>query len=137
EESLAAEDLDVESMIRGRFTLKDMRRQLEAISKLGPLKQVMQMMPIGLGLEISDEAYQVTNDRLSRYKVIMDSMTDEEMRDPRIVGSSRIKRIALGSGTSLEDVRELLRYHKMMQNAMKGLRGGKFPMQKLMKRFKM
>ncbi|MDI6859927.1 MAG: signal recognition particle protein Srp54 [Methanocellales archaeon] len=137
EESLAAEDLDVESMIRGRFTLKDMYRQLEAISKLGPLKQVMQMMPIGLGLEISDEAYQVTKDRLSRYKVIMDSMTDEEMRDPRIVGSSRIKRIALGSGTSLEDVRELLRYHKMMQNAMKGLRGGKFPMQKLMKRFKM
>lgn len=137
EESSAAEDLDVESMIRGKFTLKDMYRQLEAISKLGPLKQVMQMMPIGMGVEVSDEAYQVTKDRLSRYKVIMDSMTDEEMQDPRIVGSSRIKRITLGSGTSLEDVRELLKYHKMMKNAMKGFRGGKFPMRKLMKRFNM
>ncbi len=137
EETSAAEDLDVESMIRGRFTLKDMYKQLEAVSKLGPLKQVMQMMPIGLGVEISDEAYQVTKDRLSRYKVIMDSMTDEEKQDPRIIGSSRIKRITTGSGTSLADVRELLKYHKMMQNAMKGFRGGKFPMRKLMKRFNM
>jgi signal recognition particle subunit SRP54 len=136
EESSAVEDLDVESMIRGKFTLKDMYKQLEAISKLGPIKQVMQMMPIGLGVEVSDEAYKVTKDRLSRYRVIMDSMTDEEMQDPRIVGSSRIKRITMGSGTSSEDVRELLKYHKMMKNAMKGLRGGKFPMRKLMKRFK-
>lgn len=136
EESSAVEDLDVESMIRGKFTLKDMYKQLEAISKLGPIKQVMQMMPIGLGVEVSDEAYEVTKDRLSRYRVIMDSMTDEEMQDPRIVGTSRIKRITMGSGTSSEDVRELLKYHKMMKNAMKGLRGGKFPMRKLMKRFK-
>lgn len=137
EETSAAEDLDVESMIRGRFTLKDMYKQLEAVNKLGPLKQVMQMMPIGLGTDVSDETYQVTKDRLSRYKVIMDSMTDEEMQDPRIIGSSRIKRITLGSGTSLADVRELLKYHKMMQNAMKGFRGGKFQMRKLMKRFNM
>lgn len=136
EESSAVEDLDVESMIRGKFTLKDMYKQLEAISKLGPIKQVMQMMPIGLGMEVSDEAYKVTKDRLSRYKVIMDSMTDEEMQEPRVIGSSRIKRITMGSGTSSEDVRELLKYHKMMKNAMKGLRGGKFPMRKLMKRFK-
>ncbi|MDD2777749.1 MAG: signal recognition particle protein Srp54 [Methanocellales archaeon] len=137
EETSAAEDLDVESMIRGRFTLKDMYKQLEAVSKLGPLKQVMQMMPIGLGVDVSDETYQVTKDRLSRYKVIMDSMTAKEMQDPRIIGSSRIKRITMGSGTSLADVRELLKYHKMMQNAMKGFRGGKFPMRKLMKRFNM
>lgn len=134
EESLSISDIDVESMIRGRFTLKDMYKQLEAVDKLGPLKQVMQMIPFGV--DLSDDVYQVTKDRLARYKVIMDSMTNEELEDPGLVGSSRIKRIAHGSGTSLEEVRGLLKYHKTMQKAMKGLRGGRFPMQKLMKRFK-
>ena len=54
-----------------------------------------------------------------------------------VIGSSRIKRIAIGSGSSAEDVRELLKYHKMMQTAMKGFRGGKFNMQKMMKKMGM
>lgn len=135
EESLAEGELDVEAVLKGRFTLEDMYKQLEAIGKLGPLKQVMQMVP--LGMEVPEDAYEVTKDKLKKYKVIMDSMTDEELKEPKIIGSSRIKRIALGSGTSTEDVRELLKYHKIMQTAMKGLRGGKFPMRKLMKKFKM
>lgn len=134
EESLGKGELDVKAMLRGKFTLEDMYKQLEAINKLGPLKQVMQMVP--LGMEVPDDAYEVTKDRLKKYKVIMDSMTDEELREPKIIGSSRIKRIAIGSGTATEDVRGLLKYHKMMQTAMKGLRGGKFPMRKMMKRFK-
>jgi len=134
EESLAEGELDVEAVLKGRFTLEDMYKQLEAIGKLGPLKQVMQMVP--LGMEVPEDAYEVTKDKLKKYKVIMDSMTDEELKNPKIIGSSRIKRIALGSGVSTEDVRDLLKYHKMMQTAMKGLRGGKFPMRKLMKKFK-
>lgn len=133
-ESLAEGELDVKAVLKGRFTLEDMYKQLVAIGKLGPLKQVMQMVP--LGMEVPEDVYDVTKDKLKKYKVIMDSMTDEELKEPKIIGSSRIKRIAHGSGTSTEDVRELLKYHKMMQTAMKGLRGGKFPMRKLMKRFK-
>ncbi|MCQ6961839.1 signal recognition particle protein Srp54 [Methanolobus chelungpuianus] len=138
EETLADEELDVQAMMMGRFTLKDMYKQLESINKLGPMKQIMQMLPLGgLGAKIPDDAYQVTGDKLKRYRILMDSMTEEEMLNPRVIGSSRIRRIAIGSGTSAEDVRELLRYHKMMQTAMKGFRGGKFNMQKMMKKMGM
>jgi signal recognition particle subunit SRP54 len=74
---------------------------------------------------------------MARYRILMDSMTEEEMLNPRLIGSSRIHRISRGAGCSPEDVRELLKYHKMMQNAMKSLRGGKFNMQKMMKQMGM
>jgi signal recognition particle subunit SRP54 len=98
----------------------------------------MQMIPLdGMGLKISDDAYNVTGDKLAKYRIVMDSMTEEEMLNPRLIGSSRIKRISRGAGTSPDVVRELLKYHKMMQTAMKGFRGGKFNMQKMMKKFGM
>ncbi|MCS3923556.1 signal recognition particle protein Srp54 [Methanosalsum natronophilum] len=137
EESLDKDDIDMESMMRGKFTLKDMYKQMEALNKMGPMKQIMQMLPGGLGAKLPENAYQVTGDKLGRYRIIMDSMTEEEMLNPRIIGSSRIKRISRGSGNNPEDVRELLKYHKMMQNAMKGMRGGKFNMQKMMKKMGM
>ncbi|MEL4305061.1 signal recognition particle protein Srp54 [Methanococcoides sp. LMO-2] len=138
EETLSEEDIDMEAMMRGRFTLKDMYSQLEAMNKLGPMKQIMQMLPMGgMGVKLSDDAYKVTEDKMKGYRILMDSMTEEELLNPRMIGSSRIKRISMGSGTNPDDVRELLKYHKMMQNAMKGLRGGKFNMQKMMKKFGM
>jgi len=137
QETKVEEDMDVESIMRGKFTLKDMYAQMEAINKMGPLKQIMQMLPLGgMGLEISDKEYQVTKDRLDKYKVIMDSMTEAELMDPKIVTSSRIKRISRGSGTSPEVVRELLKSHKAMQKALKGMRGmSKSNMRKMMKKF--
>ncbi|KCZ70427.1 signal recognition particle GTPase [Candidatus Methanoperedens nitroreducens] len=136
EDTLKSEDIDMESMLSGRFTLKDMYKQLEAVNKMGPLKQIMQMLPMGkLGMKISDDMYSVTQDKLGTYKYIMDSMTDKELEDPRHINSSRITRIARGSGTNYEDVRELLKYHKMMQKAIKGMKGGKFNIQKMMKKF--
>ncbi len=138
EETLGEEDIDMESMMRGKFTLKDMYKQLESINKLGPMKQIMQMLPLGgLGAKIPENAYQDTGDKMGRYRIVMDSMTEEEMLNPRLIGSARIKRIARGSGCTADDVRELLKYHKMMQNAMKGFRGGKFNMQKMMKKMGM
>lgn len=138
EEALSEEEMDIESMMKGKFTLKDMYNQLEAMNKMGPMKQIMQMLPLGgMGIKVSDEAYQVTGDKMARFRVLMDSMTEEEMLNPRLIGSSRIKRISRGSGCAPEEVRELLKYHKTMQNAMKGLRGGKFNMQKMMKKMGM
>ncbi len=131
------EEVDVEALMRGKFTLKDMYKQMEAMNKMGPLKQIMQMLPIGgLGLELSDKEYQVTKDRLDKYKVIMDSMTDEELEDPKIITANRIKRVSRGSGTPPELVRELLKSHQAMQKALKGMRGGmgKMNMKRLMKR---
>ncbi len=136
EETLKSEDIDMEAMLSGRFTLKDMYKQLEAVNKMGPLKQIMQMLPMGkLGMKVSDDMYNVTQDKLGTYKYIMNSMTDKELEDPRHINSSRITRIARGSGTNYENVRELLKYHKMMQKAIKGMKGGKFNIQKMMKKF--
>ena len=138
EESLSEDELDVESMMKGKFTLKDMYKQLEAMNKMGPMKQIMQMLPLGgMGMKVSDDAYEVTGQKMAQYKTLMDSMTEEEMTNPRIIGSSRIKRISIGAGSTPETVRELLKYHKQMQNAMKGMRGGKFNMKKMMKKMGM
>lgn len=138
EETLKSTDLDMESMLSGRFSLKDMYNQLEAVNKMGPLKQVMQMIPLGkLGTKVSDDMYSVTQEKLNKYKYIMDSMTDKELENPKYINSSRITRIARGSGTKYEDVRELLKYHKMMQKTIKGMKGGKFNIQKMMKKFGM
>lgn len=138
QEAIVEEEFDVESMMRGKLTLKDMYRQIEAMNKMGPLKQIMQMLPnMPMIPKLSDTDFHTTKGTLDKFRVIMDSMTEKELAEPGVIGSSRIKRIARGSGTSPEDVRLLLKQHKMMQQAFKGLRGGKFNMQKMMKRMGM
>ncbi|MBU4373183.1 MAG: signal recognition particle protein Srp54 [Euryarchaeota archaeon] len=138
EETLKGEEFDMESMLRGKFTLKDMYKQMEAVNKMGPLKQVMSMMPLGkLGMKVSDDMFAVTQEKMKKYKFIMDSMTDRELEDPKHINSPRITRIARGSGTKYEEVRELLKYHKTMQKTIKGMGGGKFNIQKMMKKFGM
>ncbi len=138
EETIKSDDLDVEGMLSGKFTLKDMYKQMEAVNKMGPLKQVMQMLPIGkFGMNLSDDMYKVTQEKMKKYKYMMDSMTDKELDDPKHINSSRILRIARGSGTKYEEVRELLKYHKMMQKALKGMMGNKFNLQRMMKKLGM
>lgn len=136
EEAISTEEVDVNSMLRGKFTLRDMYKQLEAVNKMGPLKQIMSMLPLG-NVEIPNDVYEVTGTKMVRYRIIMDSMTHEELDDPAVISSSRMHRIATGAGASPDEVRELLRYHKTMQRALKGMRGagGKFNMQRMMKRF--
>ena len=137
QETKVEEEVDVEALMRGKFTLKDMCKQMEAINKMGPLKQIMQMLPLGgLGIDLSDQEYQGTKDRLDKYRVIMSSMTEAELEDPKIITASRIKRISRGSGTQPELVRELLKSHKAMQKALKGMRGmNKMGMKRMMKKF--
>jgi signal recognition particle subunit SRP54 len=130
-------DLDVNAVLRGKFTLRDMYKQLEAVNRMGPLKQIMSMLPLG-SMEIPEGVYEVTGTKMVRYRIIMDSMTTLELDDPSTINSSRVQRIAMGSGAPIEEVRELLRYHKTMQRALKGFRGaagGRMDMQRIMKRF--
>jgi len=137
EEAIGDEELDVNAMMKGKFTLRDMYKQLESLKKMGPLKQVMSMLPLG-NLEIPEDAFDTTGKKMEIYKVIMDSMTNEELDDPSVIHASRIQRIATGAGVPVEDVRELLKYHKTMQRTLKGFRGmggGKFNMQRMMKKF--
>ena len=129
-------EVDVNAMMRGKFTLRDMYKQLEALNKMGPLKQIMGMLPLG-NVELPADVYDVTSTKMSRYRIIMDSMTAIELDDPSVIGSSRIQRIAAGAGASPDEVRELLKYYKNMKRMLKGVKGGggKFNMQRLMKRF--
>ena len=134
EEEPPIEMEEAEAMLKGDFTLKDMYKQMEAIGKMGPLSKIVQMLPLGsLGVDIPDAALQSTKENLERFKVVMDSMTDEELEHPRIIRSSRIKRIARGSGVPSDNVRELLKYHKVMQRTLKGVRSQK-DMQKFLRK---
>ena len=116
------EDWNPEDIMKGSFTLKDMKRQMDAMNKMGPLDQVMDMIPgLGGGLmdQLPDDAMDVTQNRMRSFEVIMDSMTESEMENPRSIGASQIKRISQGSGKDEETIRELLEQHKMMERTLK------------------
>jgi signal recognition particle subunit SRP54 len=132
EASLKPEDVDVD-ILKGKFTLKDLYMQLEALKKMGPFKKIMQMLPLGgLGVDFNDDMSQITEDKLKCFKVMMDSMTEEELAEPKIISGSRLRRIARGSGTSTAEVNELIKYHRMMQKMMKSISSGRgnMPMMK-------
>ena len=126
---IAEENLEpeaAEAALKGKFTLNDLYKQLEALRKMGPFKKLVQMLPLGgLDIDLDDSAYQVTEEKLRKFRVIMDSMTEEERNEPKIIDGSRLRRIAIGSGTSTAEVNELLKYHRMMQKMMKSLTSGR------------
>jgi len=111
--------------MKGTFTLKDIYKQIEAMGKMGPISKILDMLPFGFGMKMDDTIAEVTQEKMKKFKVIMDSMTEEELLNPKIIDSSRIKRIAIGSGTSPQEVRELLKYYKTMKSVMKKMKKGK------------
>ena len=98
------------NMLTGKFTLMDMKNQFEMMNKMGPMQQVLNMIP-GMGNKISKEASKMTEDKIDSYKIMMSSMTEEEMLNPKIIKQSRIQRIARGSGVDESEVKELLKYY--------------------------
>lgn len=125
-----AEDL-AKKFMRGKFNLVDLYSQLEGMNKMGPLKGIMNMIP-GMGMaKMPKDALNVQEDKLKKFKFIMDSMTQEELENPDKISSSRIERIAKGSGTKTRDVKDLLTQYKQMRKLMKGMSGGK--MKKMMR----
>jgi signal recognition particle subunit SRP54 len=138
EESAEEEDdWDPEDLMEGTFTLKDMRKQMRAMNRMGPLDQVMDMIPgLGGGIrdQLPDDAMDVTQERMQDFDVVMDSMTEDELENPRSVSAERVRRIARGSGKPEERVRELLEQHKMMERMLKQFQGmGDADMQRMMK----
>lgn len=133
DEDMAAETMD--AMLSGKFTLKEMQSQFDMMGKMGPMNQIMNMMP-GMG-KLPKNASQMTEDKIDKYKIIMNSMTNYEMEHPTEIKQSRIKRIARGSGMKNEDVKELLKYYNVTKKAMKGFGKRKMsgPMGQLMRQF--
>jgi signal recognition particle subunit SRP54 len=138
EESLKGKDAEktARRMMSGKFTLHDMYDQMDMLSGMGPLKKVAEMLPGGFSGKLKDSDMDSTQDKLKKFRFIMDSMTDEEMNDPSIVRSSRIKRIARGAGVENKDVKELLKYYEMTKRMMKGFSGDRKLQKNMMKQFK-
>ena len=132
------DDWEPEDMLEGNFTLKDMRKQMETMNRMGPLDQVMDMIPgMGGGLmdQMPDDAMDVTKERLRDFEVIMDSMTEAELENPRIVGKQRTERIARGSGKPEQRVQELLEQYNAMSQMLDQFGGmGEGDMERMMQK---
>lgn len=111
----------VRAFLSGRFTLTDMYEQFEAMKGLGPFKRIMGMIP-GFTYNVPDGMMEVAEGRLEKWRVIIQSMTPEEREKPKTLNSSRIRRVARGSGTSEREVKELLKTYSTMRKMMKTVR---------------
>jgi len=108
----------------GKFSLRDLQEQLKSMSNLGPISKIAEMIPgLGsLGGKIPTELLGAQEDKLKKFQNCIDSMTEEEIENPEILEkqTSRISRIAKGSGTSTTDIRQLIKQYKMLQEFSKG-----------------
>jgi len=105
------------------FTLKDFQEQLQQIRNMGPLEQLMDMIP-GMG-KLKRQGLSVDGSQLDKVEAIINSMTREEREKPQIIQGSRRKRIARGSGTTVQDVNQLLKQFHQMKKMMQQMNRGK------------
>jgi len=110
-----------QKILKNRFTFNDFLKQIKQIKKMGNLKDLLGMMP-GVGkmiknVDIDDDAFKVV-------ETIIYSMTQEERNNPKLINSSRVNRIAKGSGTSVQEVNKLIKQFNQMGKMMKMLKGG-------------
>ena len=110
-------EADAQKMLQGDFNFDDFLGQLETIQKMGPLKDVFEKMPL-LG-DMMPKGFQVDEKELVRVKAMINSMTNQERRNPDIIGDSRQKRIGRGAGLSQKHVKELMERFRMARNMMK------------------
>ncbi len=130
-------------LMEGRFTLNEFYEQLGSLQKMGSLSSVMSMIPGFSGgmlaKKLPKDFLNVQEDKMKKWKFIIDSMTPEEREDPDIIKQSRVQRIAKGSGTTQADVRELIKNYKQIKKVLKMTGGGKAfkrgPFAKIAKQF--
>lgn len=109
-------------MLNAEFTLEDFQEQLKEIKKLGSLSKIVEMLPGSPKVDINQ-----SEKELKVIEAIINSMTPEERRNPKILNASRKKRIAKGSGTSVQEVNKLLKNYEEMKKMMKIFKKGKLP----------
>jgi signal recognition particle subunit SRP54 len=112
-----------QKLVKGEFDLEDFRDQLQQLKQMGPISQLLDMIP-GMSRMTQDIAPEVTDQQMKIIEAIINSMTTEERHNPRIINASRKRRIAKGSGTTVMEVNDLLSQFRQMQRWMRQLRGG-------------
>ncbi len=123
-------------MLSGQFNLQDFYNQLQSIKRMGPMKDVLKMIPGVSQLfgQVTDEQFEQGNSELGRKEAIICSMTMKERKKPALLNSSRKKRVAKGCGCDVQDINMLLKEFKQMKKMMQqfkgmmsGMQGGKMP----------
>ena len=126
---------DIEKrLLKGEFNLVDLYEQMEAMSKMGSLSKLMELVPGMSQLKLPKDVLNVQEDKLKRWKFSMNSMTRKELENPEIISGDRISRISKGSGVPASEVRDLLKQYKMAKKMISSIKG-KDP-EKLMRKFK-
>ncbi len=110
----------VKRMMKGKFTLEDLYEQLKAINSRGMFRKIIGMMG---GKNIPKEFKDMAQSNLKKWRVVIDSCTDEEKVNPRIIRRTRIKRIARGSGSTYTEIKKMLQQYNQMQKMMKNMMG--------------
>jgi signal recognition particle subunit SRP54 len=111
-----------ERLVNQQFTLEDLRDQLRQIRRMGPLSQILDLMP-KIGPMKAMSGAKVDDKELKRIEAIINSMTPQERTKPQVLNGRRKIRIAKGSGTQVQDINRLLKQYQMMQKLMKGAQG--------------
>ncbi|MEM3383080.1 MAG: signal recognition particle receptor subunit alpha [Nitrososphaerales archaeon] len=128
---IETDEKKVQRIISGKMTIDDLYYQIEQMKKMGSLRKILDLIP-GLSSLISKEGLEELENKMKKWKAIIQSMTKDERENPEILNSSRIKRIAMGSGTSEKDVKEMLVKYRQSKAIMKASKGRE--MRQLLKR---
>ncbi len=130
EQTVQVEDAEAiqKRLMKDRFTLEDYLKVVEQTQKMGPLGQMMKLLP---GVRLSEDDLAQGEKELERTKAIVRSMTRGERNEPGLLNASRRRRIALGSGTTVQDINRFIKQFKEMQQMMKQLKKGRMPLGKM------
>ncbi|MFP4118612.1 MAG: signal recognition particle receptor subunit alpha [Candidatus Woesearchaeota archaeon] len=123
--------------LKGEFNLIDLYQQMKSMKKMGSMTKLMDMIPGFNNMNIPKEALQGQEEKMEDWKILMDSMTREELENPDLIKGSRLDRIAQGAGKDIKDLRLLTKQYKQskkMMKMMKGSSGSEKDMQKLMQK---
>jgi signal recognition particle subunit SRP54 len=115
-----------EKLRTATFTLEDFLEQLQQVKKMGPMSQVLGMVP-GLSALAGQVPEEATERQLVMVEAMINSMTPSERENPRIIGGSRKRRIARGSGTTVQEVNQLLSQFRQIQKMMRQMSKGRMP----------
>ncbi len=124
EEIAREQEINPEEMLLREFDLNTFYKQLEAAKSLGPLGNVLQMMGAG---GVPKELLVKSEEKLKKYKFILDSINRVERKNPDLIGPARIKRIAKGAGVTEADVKEMLKHFYAAKKMVKVLKKGRLP----------
>jgi len=117
-----ADEVKVRRIMSGKMTIDDFYYQIEQISKMGSLRSVFEHIP-GIAGMVRDDDVDAIEERMNRWRYMIQSMTKEERMNPDIINTSRIRRIARGSGSSERDVKEMIAQYHRSKDVMKSMKG--------------